>query len=136
MGGTLGVAIFLSILFSTVGPNISTALDEAATTPEFQQGVAQVGGLDESVVESIQDDSSVLETLPDAVAHPFRVGFAESMDLVFLSAAGVGVLAFLILLLLPPVELRATSASAARASGAGAAAATPSPASTPAAPRE
>jgi len=32
------------------------------------------------------------------------------MDLVFLLAAGVGVLAFLILLLLPPVELRATSA--------------------------
>ena len=141
MGGTLGVAIFLSILFSTVGPNISTALDEAATTPEFQQGVAQVGGLDESVVENIQDDSSVLETLPDAVAHPFRVGFAESMDLVFLSAAGVGVLAFLILLLLPPVELRATSASAARASGAGAPvagapAAPASPTSTPAAPRE
>ena len=136
MGGTLGVAIFLSILFSTVGPNISTALDEASATPEFQQGVAQVGGLDESVVEGIQDDSSVLETLPDAVAHPFRVGFAESMDLVFLSAAGVGVLAFLILLLLPPVELRATSASAARASDTAAAAATPSPTSTPAAPRE
>ena len=71
------------------------------------------------MVSQIQDDSSFIETLPPAIAHPFKVGFAESMDLVFQLAAGVGVLAFLILLLLPPVELRATSASvAARAESA------------------
>ena len=115
MGGTLGVAVFLSILFSTVGPNIETALEEASRTPEFQAAASGSGGIDPAMVESIQDDSSFLETMPDVLAHPFRVGFAESMDVVFLSAAGVGVLAFLILLLLPPVELRATSASAARA---------------------
>lgn len=115
MGGTLGVAVFLSILFSTVGPNIETALEQESRTAEFQAAAAQSGGLDPALVEGIQDDSSVLETMPGVLAHPFRVGFAESMDVVFLSAAGVGVLAFLILLLLPPVELRATSASAARA---------------------
>lgn len=130
MGGTLGVAVFLSVLFSTVGPNISAALDEAATTPEFQQAAQEHGGLDPDLVTTIQDDSSVLETLPDALAQPFRVGFAESMDTVFLAAAGVGVLAFLILLLLPPVQLRDTSASAARA------AAATSTGPTPAAPRE
>lgn len=130
MGGTLGVAVFLSILFSTVGPNISEALDEASRTPQFQQAAQEVGGLDPALVTTIQDDSSVLETLPDALAHPFRVGFAESMDTVFLVAAGVGVLAFLILLLLPPVQLRDTSASAARAAGA------TSTGPTPAAPRE
>ena len=69
--------------------------------------------LDPSMVHQIQDDSSFIETLHPAIAHPFKVGFAESMDLVFMIAAGVGVLAFLILLLLPPVELRATSASVA-----------------------
>lgn len=115
MGGTLGVAVFLSILFSTVGANISTALDEASRTPEFQAAAQAQGGLDPSIVAGIQDDSSVLERMPEVLAHPFRVGFAESMDTVFLAASGVGVLAFLILLLLPPVELRATSASAARA---------------------
>ena len=118
MGGTLGVAVFLSILFSTVGPNIETALEEASRTPEFQAAAQQTGGIDPAMVEGIQDDSSVLETMPDVLAHPFRVGFAESMDVVFLSAAGVGVLAFLILLLLPPVQLRETSASAARAAAA------------------
>ncbi len=149
LGGTLGVAVFLSILFSTVGPNISDALDEAASEPAFQQAAQAQGGLDASLVAGIQEDSSFLEQLPDVLAHPFRVGFAESMDLVFLSASGVALLAFLILLLLPPVELRSTSAAAERAAGAaGAAAVTPSPtaqpmtqpaaqpASTPAAPRE
>ena len=44
------------------------------------------------------------------IAHPFKVGFAESMNTVFLGAAGVGGLAFLVLLLMPVVELRTLSA--------------------------
>ncbi|MBA2953688.1 DHA2 family efflux MFS transporter permease subunit [Nocardioides sp. MAH-18] len=113
IGGTLGVAIFLSVLFSTVGGNIEDAIKVESQTPEFQQAVADGHGLDPSMIHQIQDDSSFIETLHPAIAHPFKVGFAESMDLVFQLAAGVGVLAFLILLLLPPVELRATSASVA-----------------------
>jgi len=115
LGGTLGVAVFLSILFSTVGGNISTELEAARDDPAFVQAVRDNGGLDAGLVESVQDDSSVLTELPDVLAHPFRAGFAGSMDDVFLAASGVAVLAFLILLLLPPVRLRATSASADRA---------------------
>lgn len=113
IGGTLGVAVFLSVLFSTVGGNIADAIKVESQTAAWQQAVAEGYGLDPSVVDKVQDDSSFIEKLPDVVAHPFKVGFAESMDQVFLLAAGVGVLAFLILLLLPAVELRATSASAA-----------------------
>jgi EmrB/QacA subfamily drug resistance transporter len=119
IGGTLGVAIFLSVLFSTVGGNIQDAIEAEAQTPQWQQAVAAGGGLDPSVVAKVQDDSSVIDTLDPVFAHPFKVGFAESMDLVFMLAAGVGVLAFLILLLLPPVELRATSASVAARAEAG-----------------
>ena len=36
MGGTLGTAVFLSILFSTVGDNIAAAFRAAPATPEFQ----------------------------------------------------------------------------------------------------
>ncbi len=36
IGGTLGVAVFLSILFSTVGDKIAAALKAAAGTPAFQ----------------------------------------------------------------------------------------------------
>ncbi|MGB0102506.1 MAG: MDR family MFS transporter [Nocardioides sp.] len=121
IGGTLGVAIFLTVLFSTVGSNISTAVEQESQTPEWQRALADSGGLDASVIAEVQDDSSVIDELDPVLAHPFRVGFAESMDTVFMLAAGVGVLAFLILLLLPPVELRATSAGvAARAEAHGA----------------
>ncbi|MEP9361741.1 MDR family MFS transporter [Nocardioides sp. CN2-186] len=113
IGGTLGVAVFLSVLFSTVGGNIADAIKVESQTPEWQQAVADGHGLDPSVIGQVQDDSSFIDTLPAVIAHPFKVGFAESMDQVFMLAAGVGVLAFLILLLLPPVELRSTSASAA-----------------------
>jgi hypothetical protein len=113
IGGTLGVAIFLSVLFGTVGGNIKTAVEADAQTPAWQQAVAEGQTFDPSVVAQFKDDSSFIEQLPPVFAHPFKVGFAESMDLVFLLAAGVGVLAFLLLLLLPGVELRATSAGAA-----------------------
>ena len=118
IGGTLGVAIFLSVLFGSVGGNISEAIAHDARTPAWQQAVADGHGLDPQVVAQVQDDSSVIEQMDPVIAHPFKVGFAESMDTVFLLAAGVGVVAFLVLLLLPAVELRATSASvAARAEG-------------------
>lgn len=117
IGGTLGVAIFLSVLFGSVGTNISNAIAEESQTPEWKQAVAQSSaeghGLDPSLVAEVQDDSSVIDSMPPVIAHAFQVGFAESMDTVFMLAAGAGVLAFLILLLLPPVELRATSASVA-----------------------
>ncbi|HEY0951879.1 MDR family MFS transporter [Nocardioides sp.] len=113
IGGTLGVAVFLSVLFSSVGGNISDAIAHDSRTPAWQQAVASGHGLDPQVVAQVQDDSSVIDRMDPVIAHPFKVGFAESMDTVFLLAAGVGVLAFLILLLLPAVELRATSASVA-----------------------
>lgn len=113
IGGTLGVAIFLSVLFGSVGTNIGDAIAEESRTPAWQQAVADGHGVDPSIIAQVQDDSSVIDSMHPVIAHPFRVGFAESMDTVFMLAAGVGVLAFLILLLLPPVELRATSASVA-----------------------
>lgn len=113
IGGTLGVAVLLTVLFSTLGGNVQDELATASQTPEWQQAVAEGHVFDPATIAQVQDDSSFIEELPPVFAHPFQVGFAESMDLVFLIAAGVGVLAFLILLLLPPVELRATSASVA-----------------------
>ena len=56
---------------------------------------------------------SIIQRMPSVLAHPFKAGFADSMDTVFLLAGCVAVVAFLVLLLMPKVELRATSASAA-----------------------
>lgn len=113
IGGTLGVAVFLSVLFSSVGANIADAIKEESRTAAWQQAVAAGHGITPDVVAQVQDDSSVIDRMDPVIAHPFKVGFAESMDTVFLLAAGVGVVGFLLLLLLPAVELRATSASVA-----------------------
>ncbi len=113
IGGTLGVAIFLSVLFGSVGGNIAEAIKDDSQTAAWQQAVAEGHGPDPALIAQVQDDSSVIDRMDPVIAHPFKVGFAESMDTVFLLAAGVGVLGFLLLLLLPPVELRATSASVA-----------------------
>jgi EmrB/QacA subfamily drug resistance transporter len=130
IGGTLGVAIFLSVLFGSVGANIRSAIESESSTPAFQQAVQAAARsphpLDRQVAESflhpapgggvlaqVQNDSSIIQRMPTVLAHPFKAGFAESMDTVFLLAGCVAVLAFLVLMLMPKVELRATSASAA-----------------------
>src|SRR3954453_15367768 len=125
IGGTIGVAIFLSILFGQVGGHIGNALESESRTPAFQQAVQHPATpLDQQFAESLRsghgtflsqvtDDSSFIQKLSPVLAHPFKVGFSEAMDTVFLFAGLVGVLAFLTLLLMPKVELRAPSASAA-----------------------
>jgi MFS family permease len=111
IGGTVGVAVFLSVLFGSVGGNIQQAFADDAGDPVVAEAMADPSFGEQ--IERIQDDSSGIESLPDAVAHPIKEGFAASMDTVFLLAAGAGLVAFLVLLLMPHVELRATSASAA-----------------------
>jgi hypothetical protein len=73
------------------------------------------------VLARVQNDSSIIGQMNAVIAHPFKVGFADSMATVFGIAATVGFVAFLILLLMPHVELRATSASVAARSEADAA---------------
>jgi hypothetical protein len=130
IGGTMGVAVFLSVLFAGVGTNIADAIKEDAQTAAWQQTVRNPDVLadpldgqviqelahptpDGGVLAEVQDDSSIIDRMDPVLAHPFKEGFAESMALVFRLAAGVGVVGFFILLLLPAVELRATSASVA-----------------------
>ena len=129
IGGTIGVAIFISLLFSTVGGNIHGAVADSARDPAFrtavQQGAASHDPVERGVAQSIlhpgahgavaqvQDDSSFIQRLDATLAHPFKTGFAQSMDLVFLLAGLLMLLGFLVLWLMPHVELRATSAAAA-----------------------
>jgi len=122
MGGTLGVAVFLSLLFGTLGDNIKNAFvnEQPAIAAALADGTiprtaadAQVLSGGSNVIASVQDDSSIIERMSSVLAHPFKVGFADSMSLVLLSAGCVLVLGFLILLMLPAVELRSGSASAA-----------------------
>jgi EmrB/QacA subfamily drug resistance transporter len=128
MGATAGTAIFLSLLFSTVGDKIKDAFQSAAQTPAFQQALANPavtgdpanqpilaaahgGG---AVGSSALNDTSFLSKVTPILARPFKEGFSTSMDMIFIVAAAILVVAFILLVFLPQVPLRTQSAMAAR----------------------
>jgi EmrB/QacA subfamily drug resistance transporter len=127
MGGTLGVAVFLSLLFNTLGDNIKTAFINAAKTPDFQAAVRDPNVLanpvnatfikaltsgDASALSAVSSDSSIISKLDPRLAYPFKVGFSHSMDLVFLVGAIVCAVGLVVLLFMPKVVLSGKSASA------------------------
>jgi EmrB/QacA subfamily drug resistance transporter len=128
MGGTLGTAVFLSILFSTVGEKILAAFRAEAATSAFQAALRDPQVLAEpanaSVVEALRssgelpagslDDTSFLSQLDPRIARPFLEGFAGSMSLVFIVAACVLLLGFVVVLFLPEEPLRSVSGIQAR----------------------
>ena len=127
MGGTLGTAIFLSVLFNVVGGKISSAYQTAQGTPEFQQAVAadpsQLQTLQQAQSGDALNDTSFLGQLSDVVSHPFKVGFSDGIQLIFLLAAAVMVVGLIVVLFLPEIPLHQRSAQQQRADDAAAAAA-------------
>ncbi|MGH3764350.1 MAG: MFS transporter [Pseudonocardiaceae bacterium] len=127
MGGTMGVAVFLSILFSTAGNKIADAFRTIVPTPEFQSALAdpvvRANPANDVVVRAIRSggamasgnaggvlqDSSFLQHIDHRLARPFLVGFSDAMDEVFLVAAGVMSVAFVIMLFLREIPLRTQS---------------------------
>ncbi|MFH5209409.1 MDR family MFS transporter [Antrihabitans sp. NCIMB 15449] len=133
IGGTMGVAIFLSILFAQVTPNISSELQAAAKDPTFQQALADgvqssnpvdaqlSKGLlnqDVSAAAGVLQDSSIVQQLSPELARPFKVGFAESMSTVFLSATGLALIALVMVFFWKEVPLRTAGGIAAAAQAA------------------
>ena len=122
MGGTLGTAVFLSILFSTVGQRIGDAFRAAAATPAFQAAIADpkvlanpnnaavLGALKTGNASGISlDDSSFIGRLAPQLAAPFKVGFASSITHILLIAAAVTVIAFVLSFFVPEIPLRTIS---------------------------
>jgi MFS family permease len=129
LGGTLGVAVFLSVLFATVTTRITDALAAAARTSEFQEALKDPAVLanpaNRPVLDALQrpggsnasgvlSDSSFIQHLDPRLALPFKEGFADSMQLVFLLAAGIGVVGFLLALAIRELPLRTMSGMQAR----------------------
>lgn len=128
MGGTLGTALFLSVLFSTVTDRIKDAFGSAARTPAFQAAVndpaVQQDPANAPVLEGLRagasgavplDDSRFIGALDPRLARPFLEGFSSSMTLVFLLAAVVMAVSFVVVLFLPEEPLRNQSGIQARA---------------------
>jgi hypothetical protein len=134
MGGTLGVAVFMSILFSQVGDKIGEAFKrsevqqglqdfmkdkEAMADPANAQilGLMQGGGLN---ADAITTDSSFLIGADDRLTLPFRIGFIESSLSIFLIASIFVAVAFVLSFAIKELALRNKSASAEAAEAAAA----------------
>jgi EmrB/QacA subfamily drug resistance transporter len=125
MGGTFGVAIFMSILFSQVVDKIAEAFERS----EVQQGIAEAmqdksvladpdnAGILEILMagpanaSGVTDDSSFLIGADERLTLPFRMGFVDSSLTVFLIAAVFIAVAFVISWFIKEIPLRQKSAA-------------------------
>jgi hypothetical protein len=122
MGGTLGVAVFLSILFSTVCNKIVTAITNSFHSPAFVAALHNPALANDPVNGPIVHqltsgqggtgpltDASFISKIDPVLGAPFKIGFTNSIDLVFWVAAAVGLLAFLVSLFIKEIPLRTQS---------------------------
>ncbi|WP_328605289.1 MFS transporter [Amycolatopsis sp. NBC_00345] len=99
IGGTAGVAVFLTILFNVLPGNITKAF---GGNPPAGAGAK---------LADIQSNTSIIETLPPALKTPILIGFTESITTVFYVAGGVALLATIVLLFLKEIPLAGMSAA-------------------------
>jgi hypothetical protein len=118
VGGTLGTAIFLSILFSQAGSKIAQQYARAATDPGYlaaaKANPGQVASLHQHLSGGL-DDTSFLNGLAKPLVHPFFVGFSSAGDVVFAVVAILLVAAVVLSACLKEVPLRLVSGNQARA---------------------
>ena len=118
VGGTLGTAIFLSILFSEAGTKIGQQYAKAATDPAYlaaaKANPAQVTSLQQHLSGGL-DDTSFLNGLAKPLVHPFFVGFSSAGDVVFAVTAILLLAAVVLSACLKEVPLRRVSGNQARA---------------------
>ncbi|WP_369139433.1 MDR family MFS transporter [Modestobacter versicolor] len=121
MGGTLGTAVFLSVLFSALPGRVEGAYGAAQGDPAFQQAAAADPGQLQQLSDAGSDlgDTSFVQTIDPVLAEPFKAGFADTLDLVFLIAACVVAIGFFVLLFLPQLALRTQSGIQAAQAGDG-----------------
>jgi EmrB/QacA subfamily drug resistance transporter len=128
MGGTLGTAFFLSVLFNTLPDKITAAFRAIAPTAQFQSALHDPAVINNPanapVLKALQggglnaggalNDSSFINNLDARLAKPFLVGFSDAMDNVFLLGAVVIFVAFVVVWFLPEEKLRTQSGIQAR----------------------
>jgi EmrB/QacA subfamily drug resistance transporter len=107
IGGTVGTAVFLSILFSVVVDKIANAFLSVRTDAAFQAALAQNPQFAKSLQSGGLDlnNTEFLNTLDPTLARPILTGFAESIDTVFLVGSIVVAVAFVMIWFLKEVPL-------------------------------
>jgi nucleoside recognition membrane protein YjiH len=114
LGGTLGVAVFLSIVYSTVGGKISHAYAAAQSSPAFDAAAkANPSAVSQlrSASSSALNNTSFLQSFSATLTEPFRQGFTESLTVCFVIGAVVLAIGFVLTFFLREVPLRTTAAA-------------------------
>lgn len=110
MGGTLGVAIFLSLLFATLadrGKWIAAEIAKVITANPSLLALPENAILnDGDLAELVARDSSFLQTISPEIAHPIQQAFTEAGNTVFMSAALVVAIAFVLSFFVKEIPLR------------------------------
>ncbi|HKS45595.1 MAG TPA: MFS transporter [Amycolatopsis sp.] len=106
IGGTLGVAIFLTIFLNALPTKISEAF-----------GGKLPAGFSGGAINQLQSNTSGISSLPDAVKAPVLTGFTNSLHLVFYAAAGIALLACLVLMFMKEIPLKGGPVPAALVEG-------------------
>ncbi len=124
IGGTIGVAVFLSLLFSQLSGKIGIAIGSAAQDPAYRQAVQAAAGSSDQTVAAlgqglasgspavagqVLNDTSFIGKLQAVLADPFKIGFSNAMDVVFIVVGVVMVVAFVLVLFFKEVPLRTQS---------------------------
>lgn len=115
MGGTLGVAFFLSILFTEVSNRASVISEKIkavfAENPTLMSDPRNEILLDQSqnLGDRITNDSSFLEIISPELAEPIKQAFAESASMVFFTASIVMLIGFILSFFVKELELRTKS---------------------------
>ena len=118
IGGTLGTAVFLSVLFSLAGTKVSGAYAAAQHDPAFQAAARAHPGQLQALFGHLPgglNDTSFLGGLARALSHPFYTGFSQAGDVVFAISAVLLTGAVVLSLCLKEVPLRLMSGNQARA---------------------
>ncbi|MFE4195720.1 MDR family MFS transporter [Paenarthrobacter sp. NPDC056912] len=117
MGGAVGTAVFISMLFSTAADRIADGMKSAASSPDYQAVMKDPAVAADPANAKLFDffknganndslnDTSWLHSANSTLTRPITEGFAQAIDVVMLTAAGLMIIAFLISFALPNKKL-------------------------------
>jgi EmrB/QacA subfamily drug resistance transporter len=117
MGGAVGTAVFISLLFSLAASRIADSMKSAMTDPAYlavlQDPAVAEDPSNAKLYEFFQNgasneslnDTSWLHTANSVLTRPITEGFAYSIDVVMFTAAALTGIAFLISFALPNKKL-------------------------------
>ncbi len=123
MGGAVGTAVFISMLFSLAADKIAEGMKAATTDPAYLAVLKDPAVASDPANAKLYDffkngasndslnDTSWLHTANSTLTRPITEGFATSIDTVMLTAAALTGLAFLISFALPRKKLTDQKAS-------------------------